>query len=372
MSSTTRNLSLLKSSASTARVLNLHWIKQKRSDDPEYAKYPFFETARLNEAIIIKHTLRRSEQESLKIERASATKVVLPFSTADLKLGGYSAFVEQEDFEPALIQLLGAEANKSKLSRDLEVLRELARLPSLDPYLMRERFNRLGYKVGKCYFDISEADVKKLEAVVALDIKRLITLAYGEGEPTANALSEKLARMLLTDETDEALTPLRETLHLTAEQHAAGMFSWKGFLYYKWLVGTQRSTFKPVAEQILTLRVLDAHPEDTAFLDKVRREIVDQFSVRIQDIESALASYDRAFNKLVADQKPNAFRKFLMMAPHMFIETGEHLAAVNHITSFWRYRFPPGSPKRIPVDDAYDLFREFASCLEVSTHFVDS
>ena len=372
MSSATRKLSLLKSSASTARVLNLNWIKSKRGEDEDYLRHPFFLTPRLNEAIIIKHTLRKSEQETLNIDRASATKIILPFSTTDLKLGGYSAFVEQEDFEHALAELLGREIDKGKLQRDLEVLRELSRLPSLDPYLMRERFRRLGYRVGKCYFDISEADVKKLEAVVAHDIKRLVNLAYGEGEPTANTLSEKLARMLLTDETDDALIPLRETLRLTPKQHAAGMFSWKGFLYYKWLVSTQRATFKPVAEQILTLRLVDPHPEDTAFLDRIRREIVEQYSKRILAVEAALASYDRAFNKLVADQKPNAFRKFLMMAPHMFMETGEDLAAVNHITSFWRYRFPPGAPRRIAVDDAYDLFREFAGCLDISTHFVEA
>ncbi len=51
-----------------------------------------------------------------------------------------------------------------------------------------------------------------------------------------------------------------------------------------------------------------------------------------------------SFRDLVANQTPKTFRDFLLSAPYMFLELGEKMGAISHIVSFWRYRFPPGSP----------------------------
>ena len=84
---------------------------------------------------------------------------------------------------------------------------------------------------------------------------------------------------------------------------------------------------------------------------------------RFTAVQTAMKSYDQAFNALVVGKDPGAFRNFLLKAPALFIEVGEDLAAINHICSFWDYRLPPKVPNRLEVDDAYDIYREFAAAL---------
>ncbi len=77
-----RSLLALQSSASTARVLNLLSIAKKHAGNPEHAAKPFFQHARLNHAIIVKHRLRANEHDLFPSFRQSATKVLLPSTEA--------------------------------------------------------------------------------------------------------------------------------------------------------------------------------------------------------------------------------------------------------------------------------------------------
>ena len=45
----------------------------------------------------------------------------------------------------------------------------------------------------------------------------------------------------------------------------------------------------------------------------------------------------------------------------MFLELGEKLGAISHIVSFWRYRFPPGSPPHIDAEELTAIFQDFSS-----------
>jgi len=47
----------------------------------------------------------------------------------------------------------------------------------------------------------------------------------------------------------------------------------------------------------------------------------------------------------------------------MFTDLGERLGAVNHITSFWNFRFPKGRPGRIGVEELIDIFSDFEASL---------
>ncbi len=359
----TRSLAYIRESASTARVLNLHRVFERFGATEEWASAPLFRSPRLNTAFIVKHTLRADERESLKIERFTGTKVIFPLAKDDLRLGGLSMFVEQSDFAVAIEEALGKDADPEMIATDVEILQEIAALPSLDPYLLRERIGRLGTRPAPCYFDIAEADIERVEAYVVREIRKLVELAYGIEGPEARLISGKLAKLIMRDEKAKALDPLRQTLRLSGEEYAQGMFGWKGFLYYKWNVESLRPTFEPVAKEILGARFIRAHRDDETYLNQTRRNIVRALYQRIDEVDTALKAYDTAFQKLVNDGEPGVFRQFLLDAPKMFIETGEYLASINHICSFWRYRFPPGMPNRIEVDDAYDIFRDFAMSL---------
>ena len=52
-----RDLSLIRASGSTARVLNLALIYERFGDTEEYSAKPLFKSKRLNRALILKHAV---------------------------------------------------------------------------------------------------------------------------------------------------------------------------------------------------------------------------------------------------------------------------------------------------------------------------
>ena len=68
-----------------------------------------------------------------------------------------------------------------------------------------------------------------------------------------------------------------------------------------------------------------------------------------------------SFHDLVANQSPKTFRDFLLSAPYMFLELGEKLGGISHIVSFWRYRFPQGSPPNVDAEELSAIFQDFSS-----------
>ena len=126
-----RNLSQLGDTASTSRVLNLAQISITSSKDPDYRRKPFFRNMQMNKAIVIKHTLRANERECFAVSKRTATKIILPFDSKDLKLGGQSIFVGQIGFDAFIRSFYNT--TESAAVDDVAVLRALDELPSLDP-----------------------------------------------------------------------------------------------------------------------------------------------------------------------------------------------------------------------------------------------
>lgn len=171
-----RSLEHLKSSASTARVLNLLRVWEDHGDsgidgavrNSEWADYPLFRTRALNRALIIKHRLRRNETDLFTGRRQVATKVVVPIDDKELKTGGRYVFVNQIGFERVIMAAFGVAPNHP----DIETLRLIDKLPSLDPFLLREQLRRSGLDPAPCYFSISENDLQRMQAFVRSEIER--------------------------------------------------------------------------------------------------------------------------------------------------------------------------------------------------------
>jgi hypothetical protein len=362
-SKTPGSLALLRQSGSTARVLNLVTVRERFRDDPSWSAHPLFVCKRLNESIILKHSPRSDERDLFPVGTSSVTKIIIPFSVDDVKLGGMSTFVESKNFRVQIQEVMGYDQSDERYQRDISILEEIARLPSLDPYLLREKINRMNLNVARIYFNITEADMLRMREHVTAEIQQLVSLAFAASSANTNAMSQRLAGLLLEDETSEALKPLRATLRLSASEYREGMFGWKGFLYYKWRAVDLQKSLNPLAKEILTIKIKGATTEDTMFLNGVRERIVHRLGVAAGEVRAALKLYDQAFQTLVSEGQPNQFRSFLLSAPSMFVATGEYLAALEHIASFWRFRFNKPGERSIGVEEAYDLFQQFESSL---------
>jgi hypothetical protein len=361
----TRSLRALDREASTSRVLNLLAIEARSGHRPEHGEAPLFRNRILNTALVVKHRLRADDIFLFDEIRPNATKIIIPFERSDLGLGGQSFFVGQRGW----VDLLREACNEhTDMARDLATLRLIDQLPSLDPFLLREHLRRHGHSVASTYFALSTADMEQMQSFVSAQISLLIDLAYRDaGRAVPGAHAARLVEALLSTDVDERLEPLRETLIMDGESFKEGVFSWKGFLYYKWMLTRLWTELDTVGGEITRLTITGNRDAGTQrYLDDTRKRLRRGILIERRAIMRALDVYDRAFDDLIDNGKPQAFREFLLRAPDMFLSLGEKVGVIAHIASFWRYRFPAGMPLVADIEDAIDLLQDFDSGLSVS------
>lgn len=356
-----RSLRALAHTGSTSRVLNLVEIEAKSGQRPEYAEHPLFRNRILNSALIVKHRVRNDDIYLFDEARPLATKIIIPFDRTDLGLGGRSVFVGQRGW----IEMLADACNASgRLTRDLTVLTAIDALPSLDPFLLREHLRQHDLAVAHCYFALSPADYDAMQGFVGMEIGHLIELAYGDHAGSLRSQSGRMVEALLAADFGERLSPLRQTLGMEGCSFKEGVFAWKGLLYYKWMLTRLWPRLTEICDELGRLDITGPRDEaEERYIAVARRRLQGALPVERHAILRTLKIYDDAFEQLVRNRRPQAFREFLLGAPELFLSLGERVGAIAHVASYWRYRFPEGQPITIAAEEAIDIFQDFEASL---------
>lgn len=353
---TYRSLRGLEKTASTSRVLNLAALATRNAGNAEHEKKPFFVAQSLNGAVIVRHRLRESEREAFDRVRYTATKLIIPFERSDLGLGGRSLFVSETGWLDVFEELRG---DYPDFARDVAILEALDELPSLDPFLLREHMKRRGFEISPTHFDISAPDLAKMQRFVGSEIARLIELAYRDMDGQEHNVS-RLVETLLSARTDEKLEPLRLTLRLEREHYKEGIFAWKGFLYYKWVLNTLWANLRDVFSELGRVRVTGPVDSETAHeLEHLKVRLRQKMERQVKSVMNHLNVYDEVFSQLTVEGNALAFRDFLLKSPEMFLSLGDGCGLVSHIATYWRYQFPRGAPLSANVLQLMDILQDF-------------
>ena len=360
MAETYRSMRALERTASTSRVLNLAALAVKHADNPDHLARPLFVAPALNAAVILKHRLRPNEIGVVATPNRTATKLIVPFERTDLSLGGRSLFVGDRGWMESLQELAGG---SPALGRDAAVLEALDELPSLDPFLLREHMKRRGFEVAETHFEISAGDLEQMQTFVGREIGRLIDLAY-RGRTASEANTGRLVEALLSSRNDERLEPLRMTLRLEGDSYREGIFAWKGFLYYKWVLGSIWPKLREVLVELMTVKMVGPRDYELESLVRATRaRLHDNIERQVKAVGDFLRIYDAVFEELTRDGNATAFRDFLLRSPEMLMALGEGAGVVNHITSFWRFRFPKSQPLEAGAAELLDILQDFEAGL---------
>jgi len=359
-----RSLANLGETASTSRVLNLSAVYRTGAREKDYQLRPFFRDSQMNKAILVKHTLRANERELFSRPRRTATKIILPFDAMDLKLGGRSILINQIGFDAFCRTYFNDDINANL---DVQVLRLLDNLPSLDPFLVREHLSRHGFRPGACYLKISPYDIQRMIGFANEEIERLVRTAFSNAMSGGAAI--KLAGKILADELDKELWPLKSTLRMSDEEFSDGIFSWRGFLYFKWRHIELQEEMRKVLEGLSTYQPFGACDDGTRdYLKEVRPRLARRIVNAVSGVGRTLNIYDEAYHALVVGQDPAPFRRFLLEGPGMFFELGESIGILSHIASFWGYRMGQSmASQRLSPFEYADILLDFEDSLSVVT-----
>jgi hypothetical protein len=316
---------------------------------------------------LLRHRIRSDETYMFPTPRSVATKIIVPFDEQELRLGGRSFFVGQTGYSETLQQVANHRDDQAA-NRDEEVLRLIDSVPSLDPFLLREHLRINGFDVADTYFEISLGDRKRMYDYVAKNISSLIRRATNNAANSHAFSTQKLVAALLSTEVDEKLEPLRQTLGLDGQDFREGVFSWRGFLYYKWSMTDFLPKIRAVLREVRTIRAGNVRSAELGqYLTEAKQRIADAVQQAGRDVSDTLKTYDAAYGELIESSNPHAFRSFLLDAPSMFLELGEKTGALSHMASFWQYRFPKGHPTHVDAEELTVIFQGFETSFGIGT-----
>ena len=360
---TVRALSELQNNASTARVLNLIRVHEDFPGDPEIEAAPFFRNRLIDRTLIIKHRLRRHEIELFKSPRSVATKIVLPVDLADFRFGARSIFVGESDFEAIATEVFGEDLKRG--SYDRRILDLIDVLPTLDPFILKGFLAQNDILPASVYFAISEGDVQRMIEFVRLEISALVHLSTG----SSRGASDYVARMvdkLLSNDPNSGFEPLKEVLKLNDQEYKDGMFCWRGFLYYKWILNDLMDYIPIFLSDIESkVAVGSASSEDIKYISRARKDIQNSVIMAISQVHGTIKRYNDAYEGLTKNYSPIGFRDFLISSPELFYDLGQKLGVLQHSCSFWRYRFPDGKKKAVAYEELKEIFLDFEEGLSL-------
>jgi hypothetical protein len=360
------SLKTIIATASSARILDLHTIAAEIAADPDAAGVPMFAHPVLNRSIIVKHNARPDEEERGAPRRFNATKIIFPFDHADLGLGGQFLFVDQPDFVLALSRYL--DYADLPLDRDVRVLRLLDGLPTLDPFLIREALAKHKIDVDRAYLRLSEADLANMLGFVEGQIEALINLCFGE-IAAGDSRGRRLSQLLLADQDDPELEPLRQTLHMKGETFAEAMFAWKAFLYYRWRVSSLAPDLKATMRSISRLHRRRYESAGLRYVLVAKAQLEETIARSWREVGDSLKAYDRAFEAMTVDKNPDVFRKFLADGRRMFLDLGDRIGRMEQLVSFWDYRLGRHHDGGMGPDEVLDGMRDLMQILAIRPEY---
>lgn len=348
----------------TPRILDLWSIRRRYSDTLEYAAKPFFRNARLNACFLIKHTVRPHDRPYLLTENPVATKMIIPVSMDDLSMGGHSFFVEEKGFDRRLREFLGTGSVNPEFDTDLNRIKELAGMPSFDPFLLADRYASCERPVARFYFNISPDEQEAMLSHVTRQIFGIVSMAFDDEilNPDDDR-ARKFARHLLDGQDRERLSGLRETLGMKEDQYEQGIFGWKGILYYRWRIREARDDLRRFLGELNDVTVRGATWEENKEVSDIRRAILDMAKDRWRALTAVIDNYDSEYARFCDGGDPTAIRDFLLKAHAHFGQLGSDLSAVTHVTSFWEYWWRDREKGSLSANDALEMFPNFLRSL---------
>lgn len=349
----------------TPRILDLWSVRRRYGETLEMAAKPFFRNARLNSGFVIKHTVRPHDRPYLLSENPVATKLIIPVSIDDLAMGGHSFFVEEKGFERRLKEFLGVGVLNKHYDQDLARVKELAAMPSFDPFLLADRYSGGERPVARFYFNISADEQEAMLGNVTRQILGIVSLAFGDVEirPDDERVRRFARQLLDGEDSGQKLAGLRETLGMSEAEYEDGIFGWKGILYYRWRIREVKDDLRKFAIELNDTIVRGATPEESQEVNDIRKAILATAKARWQALTAVMDDYDREYDRFCKGGDATALRAFLLKAPAHFGQLGADLSAVSHVTSFWAYWWNGREKGSLSAADALEIFPNFLRSL---------
>lgn len=299
-----------------------------------------FQKQNLNRVIYIKEAFTEEAMADLA-GRPVGTKLYFAYNPRDAYEGGRSIFISDATLRTALQFHAGIDPDDTsdEFSRDMRILQAFEELPSLDPFLLKDRMQGEGIKVHDGYFEITEAEFVQVRDFVMARFRPMVELAF-EGMAQDNTLTQlrTLVEKLWEAKDMEGLAPILKAMNLQTEEAPSIFYAWKGVIYYDYLYSAQEPRWRDYAAFL---------GQDTTPTDMVPKENRDGlvetvnmvrslYKQRWMRVRKILTDYNESYDQLFKEQKtPVPFINFLRKSPEHFSSLGDSISSIDHAIEVW-------------------------------------
>jgi hypothetical protein len=324
--------------AGSSRVFDCNGITLKLVAEGTGGEDLFFRHARLNHVVVIKHSVMPSERRSRR-DPPVGTKLYFPFNERDPNEGGSTIFLHDRQLEAALADKCGfnRSGDKEAFAEDLRLLRLLARLPTLDPFLLRDVVEAEGIIVSDRYLDITDDHWTEIQGLIQQKFVPIVRAAFPEAK-SSRVQAKKLIEKLWEAKDAEALAPIIVSFGLPQDGALDILYSWKVITFYSYQYQRMRPSLLELAqwlkesEAVASFTVGPLRNSLHRLHHAVRTELRAQWS----KIEQILGDYEDGYDKMFIKKSETApFLEFLRNCRATFWEIGDALGKIDQAVVCW-------------------------------------
>ena len=337
----------LKLESGASRVFNCLQLTRnlrERSALPSHAELPiadlFFGSRHLNNAILIKETNlasvfgRDPYDEKLPIR----TKLFLPYNLDNPYEGGQSSFTDDTKFEEALAYLAGAGGGSAEVfQQDLAKIRLIEQLPSLDPFLLKDKFQLAGLATDDTYFRLSGEEWSNIRAHIRERFVLMSRFAsQSEGEVPREVVDRLVDRIWEARDL-EPVFPLLKALGLPTDKAAEFFQCWKGISFFEYEFSRNSERVRGFSNWLQVARPRGfIHRTDSETLEQDRAHVRGQLRTMLGETLGIFKEFDDAFDQLFRRRESaRAFSRFMLDSRRHFWRLGHNLNGIYHGVSLW-------------------------------------
>jgi hypothetical protein len=317
------------------RVFNVN-VMSKRIAAADPAAPLFFRNKPMNRLVLIKDVM--PEGESRNATSSIGTKLYFPFNENDIYEGGRTIFLHDKHLEHAFKDNFGETALKpDALAEDMKILGIIDRLPSLDPFLMKDVYRNEGFDMNPAYFEIGQELWAEIENHILQSFEPLVKAAF----PDAMASDDK-ARLLVQKIWEgrdlDTLRPLAAAFQLPKGEELEIFAAWKGVNFYSF----QLERAKPLMIDFMTwLKDIQIpagavsaaeRTEIKAQLEGSKTKLRGDWQLADSIIHNYQESYDKLFKKKIGS---GDFLAFLKNSNKAYWDLGNSLGKTGHAAYCW-------------------------------------
>ena len=245
-------------------------------------------------------------------------------------------------------------ADSDTVRRDNAMVELLRELPSLDPFLLKERVQTLDVSVASGYFDITEDEFQDIKSYILQKFLPITERVIDPKSPNFETLTEQFIMKLWDGRDLDYLKPITAVFRLPQDEASEIYYSWKGITYYEY---QYKRGQKPLLDFAAWLHAksIPSHyvkPEVKAEFERKSKDVAATFARHLKNASEILRIYNDGYEDLfVRGGAPGPFINFLKESSSFFWDISASISAINHGVSVWKQRTKNAKDGMLPADE---------------------